>query len=45
MTAFPGAEAIVNGVFIVCVLTTVLGGVLAVQSRRIIRGVCGLAIC
>ena len=36
---------IVGGVFLLCVLTTVGGALIAALTGRIIRSVCGLAIC
>ncbi|BET69184.1 NADH-quinone oxidoreductase subunit J [Opitutales bacterium ASA1] len=43
--AFPGGEWIVAALFFVFVATTVAGALIAVGSRRIIRSVCGLAMC
>jgi NADH:ubiquinone oxidoreductase subunit 6 (subunit J) len=45
MTPFPGTELILSGVFIVCLVTLVVGALIAVGSSRLIRSVCGLAIC
>ena len=45
MTAFPASPIIVGAVFLLCVATTVLGALIAVLTARIIRCVCGLAIC
>ena len=45
MNSFPGSGPILSGVFGVIVATTVLGALVAVGSARIIRSVCGLAIC
>jgi NADH:ubiquinone oxidoreductase subunit 6 (subunit J) len=46
MTAsFPGADALVGVIFLFCLGTTVAGALIAVLSTRIIRSVCGLAIC
>lgn len=38
-------EMIVSAIFLLVVLTTVIGALVAVVSTRIIRSVCGLAIC
>jgi len=45
MTPFPASDLLVGGVFALCVTTTVGGALLAVLSARIIRSVCGLALC
>ncbi len=45
MNGFPGASWLTNLVFAVAVLATVGGALLAVFTTRIIRSVCGLAIC
>lgn len=45
MTAFPAANLIANAVFVLCLLTMALGAGIAVFSSRLIRSVCGLAIC
>jgi NADH:ubiquinone oxidoreductase subunit 6 (subunit J) len=42
---FPASDWLVATIFIVFVAMTVIGGVIAVFTRRIIRSVCGLAIC
>ena len=42
---FPGSGIIVAGIFGICVATTIAGAVIAVGTVRIIRAVCGLAIC
>lgn len=42
---FPGSGIIVAGVFGMCVATTIAGALIAVGTARIIRAVCGLAIC
>jgi NADH:ubiquinone oxidoreductase subunit 6 (subunit J) len=36
---------LVGGIFLLCVVTTVVGALLAALTARIIRSVCGLAIC
>src|SRR5690348_9098423 len=45
MTAFPAANLITTAVFVLCLLTTGVGAGIAVVSTRLIRSVCGLAIC
>ena len=45
MTSFPASQMILGGIFIVCVMTTVVGALIAALTARIIRSVCGLAIC
>jgi NADH:ubiquinone oxidoreductase subunit 6 (subunit J) len=45
MNEFPGSEYVVGCVFIVAVLATMAGALLAVLTTRIIRSVCGLALC
>jgi len=45
MTPFPASSMIVGGLFLLCVLTTVAGALIAALTARIIRSVCGLAIC
>ena len=45
MTSFPGSPIIVGAIFLLCVATTVAGALLAALTARIIRSVCGLAIC
>ena len=45
MTDFPASQMIVGGVFLLCAATTVAGALLAALTARIIRSVCGLAIC
>lgn len=44
MTAFPAAEQLATGIFVICLLTMGIGALIAVLSPRIIRSVCGLAI-
>jgi NADH-quinone oxidoreductase subunit J len=41
----PGSDYLVTGIFGLVVATTVAGALLAVLSTRIIRSVCGLALC
>jgi NADH-quinone oxidoreductase subunit J len=45
MSQFPATPMIVGAIFLLCVATTVIGGLIAVFTARIIRSVCGLAIC
>jgi NADH-quinone oxidoreductase subunit J len=45
MTPFPATDVIVQGIFLLCLATTAGGALIAVLTRRIIRSVCGLAIC
>jgi len=45
MKGFPGSEYAVGFVFVVAVLATIAGASLAALSTRIIRSVCGLALC
>lgn len=45
MTAFPASNLILTVVFVICLATLVAGALLAVLSTRLIRSVCGLAVC
>src|SRR5499427_3201786 len=45
MTPFPGMPLITTAIFVMCLSTMVAGACLAVGSSRLIRSVCGLAIC
>ena len=45
MSSFPASQMIVGGVFLLCAATTVAGALIAALTARIIRSVCGLAIC
>jgi NADH:ubiquinone oxidoreductase subunit 6 (subunit J) len=45
MPTFPATPMIVGAIFLLCVATTILGALIAVLTARIIRSVCGLAIC
>ncbi len=45
MSAFPASNLILNGVFVLCLLTLGFGALVAVLSSRLIRSVCGLMIC
>lgn len=44
-SAFPASNFIVGAIFVVFVAFTVTGALIAVLTTRIIRSVCGLAIC
>ena len=45
MTSFPASQMILGAIFLVCLATTVVGALIAALTARIIRSVCGLAIC
>ncbi len=45
MSPFPASNLIVTPVFILCLITLGAGALIAVLSSRLIRSVCGLAIC
>ena len=45
MNSFPGTEYVVTGVFLLSLITMVAGSLIAVGSSRLIRSVCGLAMC
>jgi NADH-quinone oxidoreductase subunit J len=45
MIKFPAAGSIAGIVFILCLATTIGGALLTVMTTRIIRSVCGLAMC
>ena len=45
MDQFPASQMIVGAIFLICVVTTVVGALIAALTARIIRSVCGLAIC
>lgn len=45
MSSFPGASFFLNGIFLFCLATVAAGALLAVFSARLIRSVCGLAVC
>lgn len=45
MKGFPGSEYAMGFVFVVAVLATMAGASLAALTTRIIRSVCGLALC
>lgn len=42
---FPASTVIANVLFVFCLATLVAGALIAVASARLIRAVCGLAIC
>jgi len=45
MSTFPASSLLVSIVFCLALLTTGVGALIAVLSARLIRSVCGLAIC
>lgn len=45
MSEFPAAGFIITVIFLLSLATTITGALIAVMAHRIIRGVCGLAIC
>lgn len=45
MNSFPAASLICGAIFLLAVLATLIGALVAALSTRIIRSVCGLAIC
>ena len=45
MNEFPASNLILSAVFVLCLATTAIGALIAVLSTRLIRSVCGLAIC
>lgn len=45
MNSFPASVSILTIVFALCLITTGVGALIAVLSMRLIRSVCGLAIC
>jgi NADH:ubiquinone oxidoreductase subunit 6 (subunit J) len=45
MSTFPATNLIVTGIFVICLATLITGALIAVMSTRLIRCVCGLAIC
>lgn len=45
MSAMPGAGLIAEGIFVLCAAMTAAGALIAALSHRIIRSVCGLALC
>src|SRR5947209_1125658 len=45
MNMVPASNLILTVIFLLCLATTGIGALIAVLSRRLIRSVCGLAIC
>jgi len=45
MNSFPASNVIVSAIFLLCLVVVGSGALLAVMSSRLIRSVCGLAIC
>ncbi|MGA2865772.1 MAG: NADH-quinone oxidoreductase subunit J [Verrucomicrobiota bacterium] len=45
MNTFPAANLILTAIFLLCLATMAGGALLAVLSTRLIRSVCGLAVC
>lgn len=45
MNNFPGTHILVLAIFLLFIATTVAGALIAALSTRVIRGVCGLALC
>src|SRR5215831_11593930 len=45
MNSFPASTLITNIIFVGCLATMAIGAAIAVFSSRLIRSVCGLAIC
>src|SRR5436190_12957347 len=45
MNTFPGANLILSAIFLLCLTTAGAGATIAVFTTRLIRSVCGLAIC
>lgn len=45
MNPFPASQPIVSAIFILCLVILGSGALIAVLSSRLIRSVCGLAIC
>jgi NADH:ubiquinone oxidoreductase subunit 6 (subunit J) len=45
MNSFPASNLIVTAIFILCLVTLCVGALIAVLSARLIRSVCGLAVC
>ena len=45
MNSFPATGLIVSGIFLLCLGTTAVGALIATSTTRLIRSVCGLAIC
>ncbi len=45
MSSFPASGLIVTAIFVLCLATLGAGALIAVLTRRLIRSVCGLAVC
>jgi|SRR5579859_2172341 len=45
MNPIPASNSILTAIFLLCLVTTGVGALIAVISLRLIRSVCGLAIC
>ncbi len=45
MTTLQASKLILDGIFLLCLATMATGALIAVFSSRLIRSVCGLAIC
>jgi NADH-quinone oxidoreductase subunit J len=45
MNTFPASVSIATAVFVLCLIITGVGALIAVLSMRLIRSVCGLAVC
>jgi NADH:ubiquinone oxidoreductase subunit 6 (subunit J) len=45
MNDFPASHFALNAIFVLCLLTLAGGALIAVISNRLIRSVCGLALC
>ena len=45
MNSLPASHFALTAVFVLCLLTLGIGALIAVMSTRLIRSVCGLAIC
>lgn len=45
MTPFPASPYLLSAIFVLCLLTMAVGAGIAVTTSRLIRSVCGLALC
>jgi NADH-quinone oxidoreductase subunit J len=45
MNSIPASGLVLNAMFLLCLVTLGIGALIAVLSTRLIRSVCGLAIC
>ncbi len=45
MNSFPATDLILNAIFLVAAATTAIGALIAALATRVIRSVCGLALC